>query len=593
MNKKAKSYFFRNVKNVLTLNDDDVKAFFYQVETEIENGEQCYSILPYELGYYLDDYFRSIQIKTEILSSLKKYLCFYFFDESEIIKIDSDEIDFSDFSVNKSRVKNFNLSQNESKYFDNIQSIKSHISEGDTYQVNYTIKGRFSYSQTPSDLFKKLIFNQSADFSAFINLGNIFLVSLSPELFFTIENGIISSRPMKGTIGRGISKTEDQKNYELLINSEKDKAENLMIVDLIRNDLGNIGETGSVVVKKLFEIEKYESLYQMTSSISSRIKHNLKFSEILKAIFPCGSITGAPKFRTMEIIKNLEKNTRGIYTGSIGFHLKDYTVYNVAIRTIEIDNETKNCEVGLGSGIVWDSNPKSEYNEVKLKASFLLDQVNYFELIETMLVVNNNIDLIDLHLVRLAGASNYFLFRFDELNIRNTIRNYLVKLDYLKNYKMKLLLSKWGEVKIFAEEIINNYNDVSVSISSTKINSQNRFQYFKTTNRKLYDDVFKMKKHRNDFDIIFINERDELCEGARSNIFLKKGEKYFTPPIDSGILNGIGREVFINSNDVIETKLYSIDLFKAEEILLTNSVRGVIRVNLLKDKDKKKRFDII
>jgi para-aminobenzoate synthetase/4-amino-4-deoxychorismate lyase len=586
-----KSFFFRNIKKVLKYEGGHIQDYFDILENEIANGHQCYSILPYELGYFLDEYFDSYQTDSELISSLKRNLCFYFFDESEIFGLDADEIDFSDFSFRNTKIEKFRLSNLKSEYIKNLKKIKFQIEEGNTYQVNYTLKGKFISRQKPSELFKQLIFNQSAQYSSFINLSDKYILSISPELFFTIENDIITSRPMKGTIARGKSLSEDNEKWRQLIDSEKDKAENLMIVDLIRNDLGNVGKTASVKVQRLFETEKYESIYQMTSTISSELKNSIKFSEVLKAIFPCGSITGAPKFRTMDIIKNLEVKPRGIYTGSIGVMLKDKCTFNVAIRTIEIDKLSHKAEVGLGGGIVWDSNPNEEYNEVKLKSKFLTEQTEYFELFESMLVKNNQVFLLDSHLKRLKTASDYFLFCFNESRILNSIIEHLRYLDYSKKYKMKLLLTKWGEVKILVDEIVDFLGDVAVSISGRKINSQNRFQYFKTTNRKQYDDVLKMKKYSGSFDLLFFNERGELCEGARSNVFIKKREMFYTPPLESGILNGIERERFIVKTDAKETKLYHKDLLEAEEIILTNSVRGILRVNVVNFKTGNKNLE--
>ena len=243
--------------------------------------------------------------------------------------------------------------------------------------------------------------------------------------------------------------------YELE-NSEKNRAENVMIVDLIRNDLGRISEYGSVKVKNLFEVEKYESVYQMVSTIESKLRKDVKLSDVLKNIFPCGSITGAPKIRTMEIINELEKEKRGIYTGSIGLIRKNKITFNVPIQyTLSIDKKSGKGEIGLGSGIVWDSIADEEFEETKLKGKFLTEPIKSFEIIETMLVENKKVFLLDEHLDRMQKAAEFFLFAFDTSKIKNQVNSILGKLDNEK-YRLRISLNKWGILNHFTSPIIND-----------------------------------------------------------------------------------------------------------------------------------------
>ena len=242
---------------------------------------------------------------------------------------------------------------------------------------------------------------------------------------------------MKGTIKRGINLSDDLHHIKLLKRSAKDKAENVMIVDLLRNDIGKISKTGSVQPYNLFHIEKYESLFQMVSSVKAELKKDISFGDIIKNLFPCGSVTGAPKIRTMEIINKLEQYTRGIYTGSAGIIGKKSSVFNVAIRTIKIEKETGKGEIGIGSGIVWDSIPEEEYKETLLKCNFLLKPLEYFEIIETMKAENNKITLLSAHIKRLKNAASYFLFRFDEVKIRKHIASLMDELDPVLVYRIR------------------------------------------------------------------------------------------------------------------------------------------------------------
>ena len=313
------------------------------------------------------------------------------------------------------------MNRSEIQFLDDIKRIKQFLKEGDTYQVNYTVKGKFSFSGSYSAFFENLIFNQSAKYSAFINNDKEFIISVSPELFFHQKNRNIVSHPMKGTTRRGHNHSLDKIAETDLMKSEKNRAENVMIVDLIRNDFGRICRYGSIKVPELFTIEKYESLFQMVSQVRGKLRKKIKHFEIIQNIFPCGSVTGAPKIRTMEIINEIENNARSIYTGSIGLIKPKEIKMSVAIRTITINKQTGDGIMGLGSGIVWDSNPKSEYEEVLLKSKFLTEPLDYFEIFETMRYENGEIKFIDDHIERMKSAADYFLFKFNEKKIRKQI----------------------------------------------------------------------------------------------------------------------------------------------------------------------------
>jgi para-aminobenzoate synthetase/4-amino-4-deoxychorismate lyase len=353
-------------------------------------------------------------------------------------------------------------------------------------------------------------------------------------------------------------------------------------VDLLRNDLGKICKYGSIRPEDEFSIEKYESLFQMVSTVRGKLKNKMDFSDIIKNIFPSGSVTGTPKIRTMEIIKDLEEEERGIYTGAIGMLSKKSSVFNVAIRTIKIDKVNGKGEVGLGSGIVWESEPVIEFAETKLKGEFLASPIKPFELIETMLVDNGKIFLFEQHLERLKKAAHYFLFIYNEKNIRKIIDKKLQEHISKSKFKLRLTLNKWGKVSIKTTSIMRLSKPVKVALSDRRVNGENTFQYFKTTNRGLYNEEFEEYRPKGFFDVIFLNEKEEITEGSITNILLKKNNLWVTPHISCGILPGIYREYFINTHtEIQETMLTLNDLLTAEELILVNSVRKEVKINQL------------
>ena len=367
---KSDSYLFLRPKEIITIKSlRNLDEKLNRIDELVAEGYFGYSFMNYEAGYLFEKSLNKFLPRNENL------IQFFFYDKKNVQPIKSNKILLDSFE--KYKIKNFKLNTSKNEFTNSISKIKSYIEEGDTYQVNYTIKGKFDFEGSYSGLFNNLVFNQSAQYIAVINNNGKIIISLSPEMFFENNGRKIISKPMKGTARRGIDHSNDEFIKYELERSEKNRAENVMIVDLIRNDLGRVSEYGSVKVRNIFEVEKYESVYQMVSTVESKLKKNTKLSDVLKNIFPCGSITGAPKIRTMEIINELEKENRGIYTGSIGLIRKNKITFNVPIRTLTIDKKTNKGEIGLGSGIVWDSIAEEEYEETKLKGNFLLNLLSH------------------------------------------------------------------------------------------------------------------------------------------------------------------------------------------------------------------------
>ncbi|MCW9066055.1 MAG: aminodeoxychorismate synthase component I [Ignavibacteriaceae bacterium] len=576
--KKALSYLFLKPIEIITVyKKEDLDFSFKLIHKLINKGYFGYSLIKYEAGFLFEE-----KLANLIDNDSEKLIQFFFFEKREVKKLKSSKIIIDDFKPNNYSVSDFTLNRTEDEFVSDIGKIKNSIKAGDTYQVNYTVKGKFNFNGSYSSFFQKLLFNQSAKYSAFINNNDEFILSLSPELFFYQKNKKIISHPMKGTIRRGYNENSDRISETKLRKSEKNVSENVMIVDLIRNDLGRICRYGSVTAPELFRIEKYESLFQMVSEVRGKLKKKMDIRRIVQNIFPCGSVTGAPKIRTMEIINEIEKEKRGIYTGSIGLITSNDIKMNVVIRTILINRKSGEGIVGLGSGIVWYSDPRDEYEEVLLKSRFLTEPLNYFEIFETMKYNNGEIIFLNDHLARMKLAANYFLFRFNEKKIRKQIESIISNIDKRQNKKIRLALTKWGKVRIDVSIISRLPKNVSVIVSQNKINSKDKFRYFKTTSRKLYDEEYSEYNSKGFYEVLYFNERDELVEGSRTNIFIKKENSWFTPSLESGALPGIYRKYFIDMYpNVIEKNIKYEEIVNADELFLTNALRGEVKVNKL------------
>lgn len=461
------------------------------------------------------------------------------------------------------------IAQIDYKTYENaINQIKEEIAEGNTYQVNYTYDYEIKTEMNGYELYNAVLPNQKTPYNAYIKNKYEEILCFSPELFFTLEENKICTKPMKGTVKRGVNAEEDRANIEFLKNDIKNRAENVMIVDLLRNDLSKIAKTGSVKVDKLFEVETHKTVHQMTSEISAELEEGTTLYEIFEALFPCGSVTGAPKVNTMEIIERLETGKRGVYCGAIGLITPEKTVFSVPIRTLQGVNGTYTCRVG--GAIVWDSTPEEEWEETLTKIKFLGGNMNDFKLVETMLVKNGEIQDKEAHIKRMGNSSKELDFKFSE-----EIFNIKLCSDCI----LRVLLSKDGS---FETQIlpVNEINTNRIVISEQKVNSQEPLLFHKTTCRPWYQETMEKVKQCLVFDEVFFNEKGELTEGSRSNIILEIDGKWFTPPVKCGLLNGILRQKLINEGKVEEKILYLDDLEKAEKVFCINSVRGIVEVDL-------------
>lgn len=465
-----------------------------------------------------------------------------------------------------------------------VERIQRYIADGDTYQVNFTFPLMVNYPGAPAEWYDALRRSQRVAYSAFMNTGSHWILSVSPELFFERRGSRITLKPMKGTAARGRTVDEDRRQAEWLDRSAKDRAENLMIVDLLRNDAGRIAVPGSVRVKKYFEIERYETVFQATSTIEARLRKDAGIPEIFQALFPSGSVTGAPKIRTMQIIRELEPTPRGVYTGSIGFiSPKKRAVFNVAIRTAVIDKRADHAEVGVGSGVVHDSELFSEYEECLLKGRFLSEPCGEFQLIETMLwTPQRGWFLLPLHLKRLRSSARYFRFMYDGASIRRELSQFARRLSRKKAVRVRLLLDRVGDISLKGTLLGESPKGLQVRLARGRTDSRDRFLFHKTTRRELYESEYEAAKAKGFFDAICLNEKGEVTEGTRSNIVIRSGSQYFTPPLDSGVLQGTFRSHLFSSKRIALTEktIYPDDLAAADEVFLCNGVRGMVSVKI-------------
>ena len=473
-----------------------------------------------------------------------------------------------------------------------IEQIKNHIADGRTYQVNYTMRLHTEFNADAWNFFLHLAQSQN-NHAAYVDTGRFVIASASPELFFQLDGETITCRPMKGTTRRGRTTLEDVGQAEWLKRSEKNRAENVMIVDMIRNDLGRIAKTGSVHVPELFATEKYPTLWQMTSTVKATTDAPL--TKILSALFPCASITGAPKVSTMRIISELETTPRKIYTGSIGYIAPNRKAkFNVAIRTALIDRETQTVEYGVGGGIVWDSESGDEYEEALLKARVLTESPPRFSLLETLLwTPEEGFFLREKHIARLLDSAEYFGFSMPRrggvpppLLANEIIESYLkdISSQFNSPQRVRLLLDKNGnlshEAKPFQAPTLEPPSSAAgtpplasmkISLANQPVNSNNVFLFHKTTHRAVYENT---KKDFPEYDdVLLFNERGELTEFTIGNLVVEMDGKFYTPPISCGVLAGTFREYLIDTGQVEERVIRVDEIEKCGKMLLVNSVR--------------------
>lgn len=476
-------------------------------------------------------------------------------------------------------------SQGIEGYRQTIAQIKEAIARGDTYQVNYTMALDAAWQGDPWGLFVDLVSSQRGGYAAYLDLATHAICSASPELFLEIDGDRVRSRPMKGTAPRGRTLAEDRQQIVALRASQKDQAENVMIVDMIRNDLGRVARFGSVRVPALLEVERYPTLLQMTSTVEAA--SDAPLDAILAALFPCASITGAPKVRTMQLIAGLESGPRGVYTGAMGFLAPGRRArFNVAIRTVVVDRPAGQASYGVGSGIVWDSDADAEYAECRLKAQVLSRRFPDFELLETMRwTAQEGVARLERHLARLAGAAEYFSFVVD----LDAVRTRLAELDPAAMpdpARLRLLAGRGGELRLEVHPVDQSARPARVRLGLAReaVNAQDLFLYHKTTHRAVYEQARAGRPECD--DVLLWNARGELTEATTANLVVSLDDRLLTPPVESGLLAGVLRAELLESGAVEARVLTLDDLARCQELYLVNSLRGWRRAQLAPAADR-------
>lgn len=468
------------------------------------------------------------------------------------------------------------------RYTAKIDAIHRYLTSGDTYQVNLTTALQGSFRDDPLTLFHALAARQPAPFTALLCLGqDDHILSFSPELFFRRDpSGQITAKPMKGTAPLAGSGADSPAFAEAvqrhwLAHDEKNRAEHVMIVDLLRNDLGRVCRTGTVHVDRLFEIERYRTLLQMTSTITGQLRPAESLLSLFTALFPSGSMTGAPKHRTMQLIAELEDHPRGVYSGAIGFAAPDGNAsFSVAIRTVTLRHGQ--LRMGVGGGVVADSSPAAERAECWLKSRFLLDATLPFHLLETLLWRGNRFLWLDDHLDRLARSADSLNFRFDPAAIRQQLFAFATPL--LGDHRVRLLLDRTGTLTLEAAPFEPWPAALRVILSPEHTWSNDSFLRHKTTVRPLYDSALAQARQAGFDEILFTNQRGELTEGAISSLLLQHRGRWQTPALASGVLPGVARTRLLRSGQVTEAILPLASLEAADALCLANGVRGLAPV---------------
>lgn len=572
-NERLKRAFTNPIETVSVRKLQDVKPALVKIQKAVKQGYFAVGYVSYEAAPAFDPAFKVHG------TAVMPMLWFGIYEGFTIKEAEDAGDDF--------RISSWKHTQSEEMYHANIGRIHEAIARGETYQVNYTTRLRAHFHGDDYALYKELCAAQQGDYNAFLRIDGHSILSASPELFFSKKGNRLLTRPMKGTVGRGLWLEDDRRQGEWLKASTKNQAENVMITDLLRNDLGMIAKTGTVAVPKLFDIEKYYTLYQMTSTITAELAEDTELVEIFSALFPCGSITGAPKVSTMGIIAELEDTPREVYCGAIGIVEPDGSAqFSVAIRTVRIDHTTDTAEYGVGGGITWDSTAENEYAEVLTKALLLTEHRPDFQLLESLKLQDGQYFLLEEHLSRMADSAQYFDYPFSKEQVANELQCLALRYP-LGAQKVRLLLSRNGDIFTESSPLSemtsgqhseqNELTVKSVVLAKTPVSRNDRFLYHKTTHRQVYEE-HKLEAAADVFDVLLWNEDGELTEFTTGNLVAEIDGEWLTPALGCGLLAGTYRNYLLAGNVIKESVIKAADLSRATQLWYINSVRKWIKV---------------
>ena len=552
--------FTKPIKELKTRNLDQVEALLREVEAYQEQGFYAVGYVSYEAAPAFEKKFavHSAPLMGEYL------LYFTIHEEVETLPFPED-YEAVDLPANwKEEVE-------APAYQEAIKTIHHHIRQGDTYQVNYTVQLSQELKADPLAIYNRLVVEQKAHYNAFIQHDDVSILSISPELFFEQDDRLLTTRPMKGTTRRGLTNQEDLQESAWLKADPKNRAENMMIVDLLRNDMNRISEIGSEQVTRLCQVEQYSTVWQMTSTIESRLRPEVDLVQTFRALFPCGSITGAPKISTMEIIHKTEKAPRGVYCGTIGILLpKGKRIFNVAIRTLQMQGNQ--AIYGVGGGITWDSKWESEYQETKQKSAVLYRQEPRFELLTTGRIHKGELTFLEQHLTRLREASRYFAYPYNEPKLLNELQEEIAHLDPRLDYRCRIALQKNGTFHLVITELTDlPASYLQVQLTEQKLDLATPFTYFKTSQRDHLS--------QSDHEQIFHLPDGTLLETTIGNLVLEIEGQLYTPPAHLPLLDGIYRRHLLETQQVEEKLLTLNDLTDADRIYACNAIRGLYELD--------------
>ena len=484
------------------------------------------------------------------------------------------------------RATTWQPSRQREAYRRDVAAIKHYIEQGDTYQVNHTMRLEGTEPDDAWVMFSHLLPSQPNGFCAYIDTGDMVIGSLSPELFFRRVGSHITCQPMKGTAARGMTHDDDEKILRALHHSEKDRAENIMVVDMMRNDLGRIARPGTVQVDSLFDIRKFPTLFQMTSTVSAETDAGL--TDTFRALFPSASITGAPKVRTMQIIRELERHPRGVYTGAIGYAAPNgQQQFNVAIRTVVVDRKQRCATYGVGSGIVWDSDATREHEECLTKALVLREPIPPFCLLETMRwEPDRGFFFRAEHLQRVQASAAYFDIPFDVGRWDQALDRWAN--DARSAHRVRVTVDSDGVLQLtshplhempFNWEPLSKQAKIRARIAGEPVDTRDRFLYHKTTNRTVYDRA--ANAHVDADDVVLFNACEQVTETCIANLVVRQGSEWITPTVACGLLAGTFRNHLLKAGVLRERTVTLEEVSKAEQVYRINSVRGWERLALV------------
>jgi para-aminobenzoate synthetase/4-amino-4-deoxychorismate lyase len=571
------------LKTIQASNAVDLDVALQEIEQAIHDQQYVVTCFSYELGEHLLGL-------TPKKSKTPWVQAWVFKDVQKLSKEDVNQWIKTQINhrVGAPVIQKTSLSITQQQFESDISKIHEWIKSGDTYQVNHTYRIHGELSGSPLAAYDVLRQKQPGPYGAFIEHANGWVLSCSPEWFLQKTGSTLMTKPMKGTAKVGESSSEE------LHEDTKNRAENVMIVDLLRNDLSKISLPGTVKVPYLFEVQQHGDVLQMTSTISSTSKENLKLKELLQAIFPCGSVTGAPKKKTMELIQALESESRNLYCGAIAWFDPSMQVglgdlgMSVVIRTLELEKD-QSFQMGVGGGITIDSESSDEWHECQTKAGFLYALQNQPEplgLFETIRIEDGQACHLGMHLERISQSAKELKIKFDASRARSLIQEACSTLDKQSIYRLRLDLSAEGLLSVKTAPIQNLQPGPilwagDLLSSDTTMSSADRLLGHKVTRRKLYDQAWLAAEKLGAFDALFINEQGFVTEGGRSNVFVKKDGRWLTPPLASGCLPGVMRSIVLKDAkyQAIEQNITRSDILSAEEVIFTNALRGIVKTS--------------